>query len=309
MKIGKIYLILLCPLFLYSQKKVDGQFDFQSEKGKKYSLYIPSKFQKGDNAVLALHPLNTSRWNSKSWRDTLIQFAEDNHSLLICPDGGVDGRIDDDIDTAFTSTLIDSVQTWYGFNKSNLVALGFSWGGRTVYSYGLLHRELFKGLIPIGAAIEGLDLNPLTVNAKGLNIYIIHGSADAIATRYTPAIESLNNKEACLMDTIMNGVGHTIDFPKRNKIISDAYQFIIQNNCVTTSTENIVISQVELFIDNNNSIHFTSDNLAEFQITNFSGQNIGTIILLPGKNNHSLSSGQYILYSEVLQKTFKILIH
>lgn len=289
--------------------KVDGQFDFQSEKGKKYSLYLPSNYQLGDNAVLALHPFNTSRWNSKSWRDTLIQFAEENHILLICPDGGVDGRIDDAIDTAFTSTLLDSVNRWYGFNKSNLVAMGFSWGGRTVYSYGLTHKEFFKGLIPIGAAIEGIDLNKLSLHSKGLNIYIIHGSADATATRYTPAIQSLNNKEACLMDTLMSGIGHTIDFPKRNKIIGDAYQFTIQNNCITTSLNNIDNSKVELFIDNNNSIFFQSESQAEFMISNISGQRIGRINLIPGKNQHSLTTGQYILYSKSLRQSFKLIVH
>jgi hypothetical protein len=68
--------------------------------------------------MLGLHPFNTSRWNGESWCDKLIGFAEMNGLLLVCPDGGADGKIDDAIDTAFTTAIIDSMEIWYSINPA-----------------------------------------------------------------------------------------------------------------------------------------------------------------------------------------------
>ena len=91
--------------------------------------------------MLALHPLNTNRWDGEAWRDTLIDFAEANNLLVISPDGGSDGAIDDAIDTAFTTVMLDSMISWYNVDESNIYAMGFSWGGKTVYTYGLNHID------------------------------------------------------------------------------------------------------------------------------------------------------------------------
>ncbi|MCC6815178.1 MAG: hypothetical protein IT267_02060 [Saprospiraceae bacterium] len=293
---------------LLAQQKVDGSFDFQNERSKKYSLYVPKDFSATGNAILALHPLNTSRWNARSWRDTLTKFAEENNALLICPDGGVDGRVDDIIDTAFTTVLLDSVSFWYPFNKSTLVALGFSWGGRTVYTYGLTHIDFFKGLIAVGAAIEGVDLNSISESAKGKNIFILHGSLDALESRYYPAVNAFKNKGSCLEDSILNGVNHTIDFPNRNAVLSRAYQFTLYNQCklsaIELSTDKPTYSLVRL----GNDIILNSAESIEFNVFDLSGKDLGYILLKPGINTVALNSGFFIFQSRKFNFVERILI-
>ncbi|MEO6191241.1 MAG: hypothetical protein ABIO44_13735, partial [Saprospiraceae bacterium] len=103
---------------LFSQVRIDSSFSFQSDPAKKYSLYIPSSYKvsHANRLMLALHPLNTSRWNGQSWCDTLVSFAQQNGLILVCPDGGLDGAINDPIDTAFTSALLDSMKFWYSID-------------------------------------------------------------------------------------------------------------------------------------------------------------------------------------------------
>ena len=88
-----------------AQQRIDRTIDSQTDPQKKYALYIPSSYDASvpNAAFLALHPWNTSRWNASSWRDTLTHFAETNDLIIIAPDGGPDGQVDDQIDTAFAT--------------------------------------------------------------------------------------------------------------------------------------------------------------------------------------------------------------
>ncbi len=127
-----ITLSILFSIHSFSQQRIDGNFAFQTNPGKKYSLYIPSSYNTTtpNKTMLGLHPLNTSRWNGVSWCDTLINFAESNQLILVCPDGGVDGKIDDPIDTAFTTAILDSVRIWYNIDNDKTYVMGFSWGAK-----------------------------------------------------------------------------------------------------------------------------------------------------------------------------------
>ena len=141
-------LISFIGTLLFAQTRIDETVPFQSDPAKQYSIYVPSSYDANtpNKLMVGFHPFNTNRWNSISWCDTLIAFAETNNLLMICPDGGVDGKVDDPIDTAFTTVMIDSMLTWYNVDESKIYAMGFSWGGRTTYSYGLNHIEKFAGL-------------------------------------------------------------------------------------------------------------------------------------------------------------------
>lgn len=246
-------LVLFCSItFLgFSQEKIDRSISFQSDPAKGYSIYVPSSYDDSvpNKLMVGLHPLNTNRWDGESWRDTLTAFAETNGLLLLCPDGGADGRIDDPIDTAFTSFVIDSMLQWYNVNESKIFLMGFSWGGRTVYSYGLNNPREFAGYMPIGAAMSGISASdPYFMNANKKSFFVIHGTADSPFQRYFPFYTSLNDFGACAETEYMNGIGHTIDFPNRNQILTDAYNWLDAQNCATSSLENeIAPSEVALF--------------------------------------------------------------
>ncbi|MBL4708902.1 MAG: T9SS type A sorting domain-containing protein [Flavobacteriales bacterium] len=230
---NRILLALAISLFilpLLAQQRVNGNFSFQTDPSKDYSIYIPSSYNltTPNKLMLGLHPLNTARWNGTSWCDTLIAFAEANNLLLVCPDGGVDGRIDDPIDTAFTTALLDSMKTWYNVDINNIYAMGFSWGARTTYTYGLNRPSVFGGYLAIGAAITRTnEVNvPLQLNSNNKPIYIIHGSFDSPSIRFIPVRDSLIAKGAIVNTNLLNGVGHTIDFPNRNSILTNAFVWI-----------------------------------------------------------------------------------
>ncbi len=223
-----------------AQMRIDGNFSFQSDTAKKYSLYIPSGYNHGipHRVMVGFHPFNTSRWDAASWCDTLIAFSEANNLIMVCPDGGVDGKVDDPIDTAFTSALIDSMLTWYTIDEQKMYAMGFSWGGKTTYTYGLSHIVKFGGLLPIGAAINGTNevTEPLQQNVSGKPVYIVHGASDNPSIRFYPVRDSLISKGAILNYNLLSGVGHTIDFPNRNQILTVAYQWIDSVNCANIGT-------------------------------------------------------------------------
>ncbi|MBK7810739.1 MAG: hypothetical protein IPI50_05765 [Saprospiraceae bacterium] len=271
-----VLLILLIHLNSVAQSRLEGSFFFKGEL-KQYSLFIPENWEPGMNAVLAFHPLNTTRWNSTSWCDTLVSFAKDQTVLLICPDGGVDGRVDDPVDLEFTSALLDSTDLWYQFNTDSLVALGFSWGARTVYTYGLANPSRFRGLIAIGAAIEGTNqLNGLESGAKFKNIFIIHGTNDDVNNRYWPAKQFFSKTQSCYKDSLLRGIGHTIDFTNRNSIIAHAYKFTLRNECLISSiSEETMIEKMGIsFLQNTLTLFSDMDTEIPFIVFDLYGKRL-----------------------------------
>lgn len=221
-------------LHLNAQNRIDATVDFQTDPAKQYSIYVPSSYDENtpNKMMLGLHPLNTNRWNSVSWCDTLIAFAEANDLLLICPDGGADGAVDDPIDIDFTTFILDSMQLWYNVEETKVFAMGFSWGGRTTYTYGLNNVDRFAGFMPIGAAINGLnETSSLIENAVDKPFYIVHGSNDSPNNRFTPIRDALIDAGACVETNLLNGVGHTIDFDNRNAILTDAFVWLDSVSC------------------------------------------------------------------------------
>jgi len=228
---------------------IDGSFAFDNDPEKKYSLYIPSTYSadKPNAMMVGLHPFNTSRWDGQAWRDTLIVFAEENNLVLVCPDGGLDGKIDDTIDTAFTSVLVDSVSSWYNIDETSKYMIGFSWGAKTTYTYGLRHSDEYSGYLIIGAAVDIFEVADVIDKANNETLYLVHGSRDSPGTRFTPLLDALKGVEACVESTLMDGIGHTIDFPNRNQILTDAYNWLVANQCQNSRIVNQQSNLVKIF--------------------------------------------------------------
>lgn len=309
-------LLIFSSLSLFAQQRIDNTFAFQTDPAKKYSIYVPSGYVAGTphKMMLGLHPFNTNRWDAESWCDTLIDFAEANNLLLVCPDGGSDGRVDDAIDTAFTSALLDSMETWYSVDLDKVYIMGFSWGGKTTYSYGLNRPNQFGGYIPIGAAVNGAgEIAPYAANASNQAFYVVHGANDAQAIRYTPLINSLNTNGAILNSLLMPGVGHTIDFANRNQILTDAYEWVDSVNCYQLASISIQeysdYTDFELFpnpVKKGNSIRIDISKFngrsIPIQVLDINGRQVYQTTLLKHSNYHvselsidSLDSGSYIL--------------
>lgn len=264
--------------YLFSQEQINESMPFQTDPDKEYSIFIPSAYEDGTQipAFLALHPFNTSRWNGQTWCEELADFAETNGVILVCPDGGDDGKIDDPIDTAFTSFLLDSAFIWYDIDDTKLYATGFSWGGKTTYTYGLNHIEKFAGLMPIGAAISIGEINGIDENAEDIPVYIIHGSQDSPNVRYYPLLQAMEDNDACVESNLLQGVGHTIDFDNQVEILTEAYDFLKDNACTTTSTNDTESFHKDIFpytmISRNQSIDINIKKGQKWEIYTMGGQ-------------------------------------
>ncbi len=262
-------LLFLLSINIYGQSTIEGSFMVDNTE-KSYALYIPQDYDPtiANPMMLGLHPLNVNRWDAVSWRDTLVQFAESNKLLLVCPDGGPDGRVDDPIDTLFTSMLVDSIAQWYNIDEEEKYIMGFSWGGRTTYTYGLRRTPEFKGLLAIGAAVDLSVIEDVLPMAQDQAIYVLHGNQDAVGVRYTPIVNALEDNGACVETLLLTGVGHTIDFPDRNNLLTEAYNSLRNSNCGLSSTSDTYNDKSEIYITPNpNSGRFLVENLNDTQLS------------------------------------------
>lgn len=293
--------ILIFLLFTFSSMHaqiITGTYDFQTDPEKKYALYIPTQYDESipSKVIVGLHPWNTANWDAESWAEELSELAELNNTIVICPDGGIDGQIDDDIDTSFTTFLIDQVALEYNLDMDNMYLVGFSWGARTVYTYGLSNKSKFKGFMPIGAAVDLSVVGNLINEVEKLPFYIIHGSLDDPGTRFYPIRDALIAAEACVETNLLSPVGHTIDFPDQLNVLNTGFQWLIDNNCQSTSS--ITIEELPMLI-NRQVFHvgdillFNSDKEESFRIYNTSGNEVMT-----GKGTEiplNFISGYYVI--------------
>ncbi len=246
--ISTLFMAISFSVTSLAQTQINNSVAFQTDPSKDYSLVIPTSYVEGEStaAFLALHPWNTNKWNGETWCEGLADFAEENNVILVCPDGGADGKIDDPIDTAFTSFILDSAFQWYDIDPAKLYAIGFSWGGKATYTYGLNHIDKFAGLLPIGAAISANDVSGISQNIEGKPVYVVHGSLDSPNTRFYPMVEAMESNGACLETNLLQGVGHTIDFDNQVEILTAAYEYLKDNACTTTSISSVYQETIEI---------------------------------------------------------------
>ncbi|MEQ9062929.1 MAG: T9SS type A sorting domain-containing protein [Vicingaceae bacterium] len=239
-KLFPLALILLTFLSdSVGQQTVDLSFQFPPGGSfRKYHIYIPSSYNQGsaNKMMVGFHPFNTSRWDGESWRDSLITFAEFKGLLLVCPDGGTDGKLEGQVDLDFTSALMDSMLSWYNVDPYQVFGIGFSIGAKFMYEYGLKNSERFKGFIPVGAAIDDPGfVNDIISKAKCKNYFLVHGEKDNPNTRYYPIKSAIQNAGANVDGILMAGIGHTFDFQNRNQILYMAFNYIDTASCDYTA--------------------------------------------------------------------------
>ena len=240
--------IILISGAIAAQVRIDSSFAFSSNPAKKYSIYVPSSYSPSspNEMMVGFHPLNLSRWDAKSWCDTLLKFSETNDLLLICPDGGTNGNISDQIDYDFTEALIDSVKKWYNVDTNRIYTFGFSVGGKAVYEFGLSHADIFGGFMSLGPASS--STSGIMQNAGRKPFYLLNGSNDSPNTRFYPMIGDLLDHCAYVDSNLLAGIGHTIDFPNRNQILTVAYNWIDSVNLAPKSGTVLPVSPISFTV-------------------------------------------------------------
>ncbi|MEM9022209.1 MAG: hypothetical protein AAGB22_00610 [Bacteroidota bacterium] len=296
-----LVVVLACLLpRVQAQLQVDSSLAFQGNPAKKYSLYVPSDYMpdRPYPLVVGLHPFNTERWNAASWRDTLQGWAEQHQLLLLCPDGDADGRIDDPIDTAFTRTMLDSMQHWFRVDTTRIFLMGFSWGGRATYAQALQHPHRYAGFIILGAATDTAALAGAYGQAADKPFYIIHGAQDRPDARFYPVRDSLVRQGAYVATRLLPDVGHTIDFPGRNKLLSRAWLWVDSVHQVLVDTVALaavkagVMNRIPEVVSGGSTIWVeymvTAPVEVRCQITDISGKEVAAKTHFLGKGKHRL---------------------
>ncbi len=242
-KISAHFLLVFMCFPALSQQSIDLSLEYPPSSGifHDYSIYEPQGFNSSaqNKLMVGFHPFNPGTWDAKVWRDTLKSYIEIIDVLLVCPDGGANGRVDDSDDYDFTEALIDHVKTVYTIDPDQIFAIGFSVGGKAVYEYGLNHKDEIKGMIPIGAAINGVDFSDIIADADCRPFYLVHGANDSPNSRFYPMKTDLENNNALVGSILMPGVGHTINFPNRNSILKTAFDFVDTSSCNITGLQEL----------------------------------------------------------------------
>ncbi len=244
--------ILLC-IQVFAQYTTNGVYKLNGTPQKKYALYFPSSYVKGKSmpVVLAFHPLNSLRWDASSWRDELKDFAEANEVILICPDGGKDGRFDDLGDLDFSKRLVREMLIRYNIHPNCIHAMGYGQGANAALKMVARHMNFINGLLLIGTNANVLNLDTKAMsNSFNLPCYLIHGRNDNLKYKFYPLKKALNESGACVNTKLIKGIGHSIDFPNRLSLISEGIQWLMNVNCskpeyVWEENQSLVRSRVE----------------------------------------------------------------
>ena len=98
----------------------------------------------------------------------------------------------------------------------------------------------FAGFITIGAFINGTaQVGPaLLANSENKPFYIMHGDNDAtvnLATGFFPIRDALTDAGAIVNSLILEDVGHTINFPDRDQLLTDAFLWVDSTSTARSS--------------------------------------------------------------------------
>ncbi len=219
---------------IQAQTKRSGSIRYYHQQNKGYALYFPSGYRRGKiySVVVAFHPLNSHRWHAVSWRDQLIDFAERNQVILICPDGGLDGKTDDKIDLHFSRYLLQQAIKSYSLRVDNVYTMGYSWGARAALKMALTYGEIINGCLLVGINASSVSIpESLLIQARGLACYFIHGEQDHVQSNLLPLAYTLDNYGACTARAVVKKTGHTFFFSNRKAYLDKGLYWLSRQSC------------------------------------------------------------------------------
>jgi predicted esterase len=215
--------------------KYDQRVVYGAEKDRGFSLYFPQTYRSGDRLplVVSFHPYSSFRWNGQSWRDSLISFAEANGVILLCPDGGANGRTDDPEDFDFTINLISRLLYDQRIDPYRIYTLGYSWGAKAALKFSTEHANLIRGMLLMGVSSDQAisEFGHQIADLRNMRCYMVHGSLDAPRVRFHPLRNALMSAGVCLNVRLLENVGHSFNFQERDRVLEEAFQWLEEGQC------------------------------------------------------------------------------
>ncbi|MEL6593601.1 MAG: hypothetical protein AAFQ68_26105 [Bacteroidota bacterium] len=238
MKYAILSTFLILSFFLPIQVHadiIDGQIRSHDGTLREYSLYLPSTYQRARTMplMISFHPYSRYQWNARTWRDSLLRFAESQQLILLCPDGGWDGLTDQPEDLEISHKLLKQIQEHYRLDAPNIFPMGYSWGARAALRFSLAYPDKINGLLLVNVASDRTagEFAPIMRKAHNKRIFMLHGQYDSPSTRFQPLYEELLQGGACLNFEIIRGQGHTFSCHKEQSRLAAAFQWIQQSPC------------------------------------------------------------------------------
>lgn len=302
-RVFSIFFFVLFSTTAMAQERIDSSLVFHKDSIGHYSLFVPSSYVPREQipVMVALHPFNRKRWNAESWCNEMMVFAEQNGLLLVCPDGGDNGTIDDSVDMELTNVLLDSIENWYNIDTNRVYLTGFSWGGKAVYSFGLATPNRYSGFIPIGAVMS--TSNKILEHFPRANwkpFFIIHGETDRPEARFTWVRDSLVKVGAIVETRLLKGVGHTIEFDDREALLTRAFTWVDSVNIAVRKmgsdsllrSKSGLQSEIPEIVmgDANLQVKYlmAEPGVLQYQISDISGKVVTTKEVELGRGNHAI---------------------
>lgn len=189
-----IFLYLCSPSGLGAQEDREVLLSLGFTPDQFFAFYLPTDYHPHDSSVilLAFHPYHSARWNGRTWEKALQPLAEQQQSILICPDGGADHRTDGYVDLIYAKRAIDSVCRWQGIRSPRVITVGFGYGAKAALMFALNYPSLTQGAVLWATPAENLpEIYEAHPQASGQSFYLINGSRDALATRFFPLRQAL----------------------------------------------------------------------------------------------------------------------
>ncbi len=225
-----LFAIVLLPVPGRAQRLISGDISLKGYPRKSYAIYLPKNhLQRKSQVVLSFHPLNSLAWNAESWCKRLVPWAESQGLILICPDGGSTGQVDDPIDLQFASSLADTLHKIHGLFPGQMILHGYSWGARAALKYATLFPGQVSGLVLLSYIADGNESRLRLERLRGKPIYFAQGERDNNVPKVLGFQRALQELDCYTGYDVISNSGHEFSSAQINLSLTQSWNWVMEH--------------------------------------------------------------------------------
>jgi serine protease Do len=171
-----------------------GLFQRNTPDGEhKFWVYVHEDYDPNvaHGLVVWLHPPGKNKEDDiKAWKETWEDFCADNHLILVAPlSENENGWIPSE--SEFVTSGVREVLKEYTIDRQRIVAHGMGVGGQMAMHLGFNHRDLFRGVVSLGAVVVQTKDNTPT---QRVAFYLAAGELDPLSEGVAKSVPKLQDK-------------------------------------------------------------------------------------------------------------------